>query len=81
MKSLNFPTALTLAMAGAAIQREGWNGRGQLVRVQMPDAQSKMTQPYSYIQQADGTAAGGSRLVPWVPSQGDLFATDWRVVA
>jgi len=76
MQTLNFPTALTLAIAGASIQRAGWNGKGQLVRVQLPDANSKMTSPYCYIQQADGSKPAGSNFVPWVPSQGDLFATD-----
>jgi hypothetical protein len=77
MKSLNFPTALTLAMAGAAIQREGWNNTEQYVQVQIPDAESKMTSPYCYITQRPGRASPAR--TPWVPSQGDLFATDWRV--
>lgn len=80
MKSLNFPTALTLAMAGAHIQREGWNGKGQRVAVQMPDSNSKMTEPYAYIVQPGLGEDRPAKLVPWLPSQGDLFATDWKVV-
>ena len=59
---------------GAAVQREGWNGPGQFLRLQVPDEHSKMTLPYVYIVTVQGD------LVPWLASQTDLLATDWRVV-
>lgn len=57
-----------------AMQRKGWNSKGMEVKIQYPDANSKMQQPYLYIEKE------GENRVPWVPSQGDLFATDWRLL-
>lgn len=56
--------------------RKGWNGEGLFIRAQFPDENSKMGNPYLYI---DATALGGT-LTPWVPSTGDLFADDWFTV-
>jgi hypothetical protein len=56
---------------GAKVCRPGWNGKGMWVAIQVPDAGSKMTEPYVYM----STAAGG--LIPWLCSQADLLATDW----
>lgn len=73
--NLMFPTALKQAMhSGARITRAGWNAAGQWVAAQRPDAHSKMSAPYLYLKNAQG------RLVPWLPSQGDLFAEDWAVL-
>lgn len=70
---LNFSEALYLLKGSHNLQREGWNGKGQWVALQESDENSKMTDPYLYLKNAqDG-------LIPWVPSQGDLFATDWQI--
>jgi hypothetical protein len=69
---MNFATALSRLSPTCAIFRPSWNGAGQLVKLQVPDARSKMTQPYAYLEKANGMR------VPWVPSQGDLFAEDWH---
>lgn len=69
---MSFGTALARVQhTEARIARAGWNGPGQHVACQRPDAGSKMTAPYLYLKNAQGG------LVPWVPSQGDLFADDW----
>lgn len=60
----------------AGITRDGWNGKGLFVMAQFPDEHSKMGNPYLYI---DARALGGERN-PWVPSQVDLFADDWKAV-
>ena len=73
---MDFSDALKEARAGKRIQRSGWNGDGLIVQAQFPDENSKMGNPYLYI---DARALGGERN-PWVPSQTDLFAVDWRVV-
>lgn len=54
--------------------REGWNGVGMHIEAQWPDPNSKMGRPYLYITDAMGVRT------PWVPSQGDLFATDWALL-
>lgn len=72
-ETFDFAEALKRVIAGSphGITRLGWHGVGLCVLAQFPDANSKMTQPYLYLSFNDG------RQLPWVPSQGDLFATDW----
>lgn len=67
----NFSEALELIKAGCKVTRAGWNGPGQHVQLQTPDANSKMTRPYIYITTVQGD------LVPWAPSQTDVLAEDW----
>ena len=59
---------------GSSVTRHGWNGPGQHLQLQVPDSMSKMTSPYVYLRTAQGN------LVPWLPSQTDLLATDWEIV-
>lgn len=75
MKGLTFSQALVHLTAGGKAARLGWNAPHQFVTVQVPDEHSKMGAPYAYLHNAQGIN------VPWVPSQGDLFAQDWVVVA
>ena len=56
---------------GDRVTRLGWNGPGQYLELQVPDAHAKMTKPYVYIYTVQGD------LVPWVCSQTDLLAMDW----
>lgn len=51
------------------------------LKLQTPDANSKMTLPYIYIEYPVGHPAypNGSR-VPWLPSQTDLLSKDWEYV-
>ena len=59
---------------GYRVCRNGWNGKGMWLELQVPDAHSKMTLPYVYMRTAQGD------LVPWLCSQTDLLAEDWEVV-
>jgi hypothetical protein len=72
--AMDFGEALTALRGGQSVQRAGWNGPNQRLTLQVPDTHSKMTLPYIYI-----TTVQGDR-VPWLASQTDLLATDWRVV-
>lgn len=74
---MNFSEALIGLKFEQRLTRRGWNGRGLFVKAQFPDENSKMGNPYLYI---DATAMGG-KCNPWVPSQTDLFAEDWEVVS
>lgn len=67
--------------AGQRVRRAGWNGKGMWLALQVPDAYSKMTEPYVYIEYPAGHPAypNGSR-VPWLASQTDLLAADWETV-
>lgn len=76
---MNFGMALDLLRDGKKVMREGWNGKGMWLQLQVPDAHSKMTLPYIYIEYPVGHAAypNGCR-VPWLATQTDILATDWE---
>ena len=69
-----FGQALTYMREGGVIARKGWNGKGMWLKLQKPDAHSKMTLPYIYMKTAQGD------LVPWLASQTDILGTDWVFV-
>ena len=75
MTAHDFGEALRLLHAGQRVAREGWNGQGMYVELQVPDEHSKMQRPYLFMSPVDG------ELVPWVASQTDLLATDWTQVS
>jgi hypothetical protein len=81
---MQFSEALTLIRddRDIAITREGWNGRAlgkmMFVKTQMPDSQSAMTDRYLYMFIETAGSGRGYTRVPWVPSQQDLFADDWK---
>jgi len=81
IETMDFSVALHRLKHGARVARKGWNGKGMWVQAQRPDAHSKMSLPYFYIEYPEGHPAypQGSR-VPWLASQSDLFADDWVVV-
>lgn len=74
----DFSEALKILKLGGKVQRNGWNGKGMWLMLQVPDENSKMTLPYIYIEYPVGHSAypNGSR-VPWLASQTDLMSEDW----
>jgi len=76
----SFSKALEAVKSGHPIQREGWNGNGPKVKMQVPDEHSKMTLPYLYIEYpADAKTTPGARC-PWLASQTDILAEDWVIL-
>lgn len=71
MEISDFGWALKQLRKGLNVTREGWNGKGQYLRLQVPDSDSKMTLPYIYITTVQG------QLVPWLASQTDMLSEDW----
>lgn len=86
-RQLSFSQALILLRAGATVARQGWNGKDQFVY--------KLNGGFlaSGVGYGFGEYVGEptfddilvlrnqqNRLVSWVPSIGDLMATDWVVV-
>jgi Protein of unknown function (DUF2829) len=70
---LSYPQALRAVLyRGMAVTCLDWNGPGQHVAAQRPDARSKMTHPYLYL------AGPAGRIVPWTTSPGDLFSARWH---
>lgn len=80
---MDFGAALAALKDGTKVARKGWNGKGIFICLQRPDAMSKMTSPYIYIDttglKTDNPDAPKSR-VPWLASQTDMLAEDWEVV-
>jgi len=78
---MDFADALRSLVKGDKVAREGWNGKGMWLCMQVPDTLSKMTLPYIYIEYPEGHPAypTGSR-VPWLASQTDLLSKDWVIV-
>lgn len=74
-KTFGFGRALVHLRRGRKVSRQGWNGKGQFIKLQNPTEKSKMDLPYLYI-----TSVGGNK-VPWLASQTDLLRYDWFVVA
>lgn len=68
---MNFGGAIEALKMGRKVSREGWNGNGMWLQLQVPDAHSKMTLPYIYMKTAQGD------LVPWLASQTDMLSEDW----
>jgi hypothetical protein len=64
---------------GNKVTRPGWNGKGLWLELQVPDANSKMTLPYVYINYPANAANTPGARVPWLASQTDLLARDWEI--
>lgn len=80
---MNFGEAIEALRDGKRCARAGWNGVGIFIELQVPDAFSKMSSSYIYIDttglQTENVAAPKSR-VPWLASQTDMLAVDWEVI-
>jgi hypothetical protein len=75
IKTFGFGAAIDKLKTGLKVAREGWNGKGMWIAMQVPDANSKMGLPYIYM------STVGGKLVPWLASQTDVLAEDWSEVA
>lgn len=73
-EAATFGWALQMLRGGKKVAREGWNGKGMWLALQVPDEHSKMSLPYIYMRTA------GGQLVPWLASQTDMLGEDWVAV-
>ena len=71
MRKRDFGWAIEQLKAGEKVSRDGWNGKGMWLELQVPDEHSKMSLPYIYMKTVD------DKLVPWLASQTDMLAEDW----
>lgn len=78
----DFGWALFCLKQGKAVARKGWNGKGIYIKLQKPDANSKMTLPYIYIV-TNGLVTDNpdapKGVVPWLASQTDMLSEDWEL--
>lgn len=77
---MNFGDALAALKDGKRVSRIGWNGKGMWLELQRPDAGSKMTLPYVYLNYPDDAKNTPGARVPWLASQTDILAEDWGIV-
>ncbi len=78
--AMTFGLALEALLQGLKVQRAGWNGNGLWLELQRPDAHSKMTLPYIFMSYPDDAKTTPGARVPWLASQTDMLAEDWRIV-
>ncbi len=84
---MDFSQALVAIKQGACVRRKGWNGPDQFIFMVpgstfqvnrppllgiFPEGTQIDYQPHIDIRNQQG------QIVPWLASQGDLFATDWE---
>ena len=72
--ALTFGSAIEAMKKGRKVARTGWNGKKMWLKLQVPDAGSKMSLPYIYMKTAD------NHLVPWLASQTDMLSEDWHII-
>lgn len=81
--AMGFGLAIEAMKKGYRVARQGWNGKGIYLELQVPDEHSKMTLPYVYIV-TDGLITDNPHApkgrVPWLASQTDMLADDWYIV-
>ncbi len=76
-----FGHAIHCLKNGGKARRKGWNGEGIFIHLQEPDANSKMSHPYIYIDTTGlvtDNADAPKCMVPWLASQTDMLADDWE---
>lgn len=73
---MNFGNAFEAVKKGKAMRLPHWK-EDIVVRSQYPDAHSKMTAPYLYV---ESIRDGKVRRIPWKETMIELFSEDWIVV-
>lgn len=73
--------AVTTLGIGHPVCRRGWNGKNQRIVMQKPDENSKMTEPYIYMEYKVFSTDAPTEIkrIPWLCSQADLLGTDWEI--
>ena len=78
----NFGQAIEALKQGKKATRQGWNGKGIFIELQIPDKNSKMTHPYIFIDTTGlqtGNPYAPKNRVPWLASQTDMLSEDWVI--
>lgn len=85
---MDFGAALAALKDGKRVARAGWNGKGMwLALVEGPNWGIGGTAPYDYPGAPHvshlsfiGMKTADEKFVPWLASQTDVLAEDWRTV-
>lgn len=78
MRKRDFGYALDNLKLGKKVAREGWNGKGMYLKLQVTNEHSKMTFDYPYF--TIPNCEEGERLIPYSPTIVDIMSDDWSVV-
>ncbi len=70
---MNFGQALEALKGGKKVTRKGWNNPAITIELQVPDANSKMTLPYIYMNK-------GENKFPCDLSCESILGEDWGIV-
>ena len=86
-ENMSFSQALELIKSGKQVARAGWNGVSQFIYL-LPASKLQAAAGYGFgeyvgepefVQTIVLHNAQGKLVVGWVPSTGDLFASDWKL--
>lgn len=80
--SMTFGDALVMLKAGRKVARAGWNGKGMWLKLVPADLGDAVAFQYEALDAAPwiGMKTADQKFVPWLASQTDMLADDWRVV-
>lgn len=83
LAAADFSDALMWLKEGKRVFRAGWNGKGQWVRLRFESGAFGWDDSNKVYRLGDTLMLKNAqgRLIAWVPSMGDLMATDWNVVS
>ena len=73
-QGMPFGHAIECLKIGYNVQREGWNGKGMWLRYVSKSQVAPGHRTYIEMKTVD------DEIVPWVASQTDMLADDWRIV-
>lgn len=82
MEQSDFGEAIAALKNGYRVAREGWNGRGMWLTLvpawsyNPSDVRSLGMDKLPWI----GMKTADNKFVPWLASQTDLLAEDWRIL-
>jgi hypothetical protein len=82
IEAMSFGHAVHALKHGQRVARSGWNGKDMWLAIVLDWSEAissvhtfgKPTLPFIVMKTADGS------LVPWLASQTDVLANDWRIV-
>lgn len=78
-RMMTFGHAIDMLKSGHRVARKGWNGKGMWLQLQpggesnLPDGGFYEALPFIVMKTAD------DKIVPWLASQTDILAEDWRL--
>ena len=86
----NFGWALDMLRDRRKVRREGWNGKGMFIYLQLGSTITKEMGRNEHLKAMEGDiiinphidmkTADGSICIGWLASQTDMLANDWEVV-